>query len=145
MQTCLPHWEHSNGFSPAWVQYYMTKKPGIFKGFYHTECTSTAFLSCDFSHVTSKLVLHWVHSNGFSPVWVQYCDQKTQYFQRFISHWVHFNCFSFVWFQSCNIKTCTTLSALKWLFPSVSPQYCYIKPRYFLRFYHTVCTVISVM
>ena len=86
----LSHWVQLNCFSPMWFQscnikpcttlsalkwlfcsvspVLWPKNRGIFKGFYHTECTLTAFLSCDFSHVTSKLVPHWVHSNGFSPV-----------------------------------------------------------------------------
>ena len=87
--------------------------------------------------VFSKALSHWVHLNCFSPVWFQSCNIKTCWSKRVYhtecTQMAFLQCESavlqFVSFNSLPLnlktvlyhKTCTTLSALKWLFSSVCP------------------------
>ena len=68
-------------------------------------------LSCTFKlHTCEKLLSHFVHLNGFSPVWVLSCFFKLLEFEKLMSHFEHWNWngFSLVWVLSCLFKALET-------------------------------------
>ena len=70
----------------------------------HTLSILKASLLCVSSQVQlfiEKLLSHFEHLKGFSPVWVLSCSFKELDLENHLSHFVHLNGFSPVWVFSC--------------------------------------------